>query len=151
MTFIVFLWNGGTVPKRPRLLLKNVHRHKSVGHNYSERVRARTGKKRFVSFHINHQQLAIWHSWKLFIIRHQKLRDGRPGFDFRQGQEIFLFSTVFRPALGPTQLPIRWLPGTLSQEVKRPGNEADHFFPSSAEVKNDGAIPPLPHTFSWSV
>jgi hypothetical protein len=29
------------------------------------------------------------------------------------------------------------------------GNETDHSPPSSAEVKNDGAIPPPPHTYSW--
>jgi hypothetical protein len=34
---------------------------------------------------------------------------GRPGFDSRQGQEIFLFSTASRPTLGPTQLPIQWV------------------------------------------
>jgi hypothetical protein len=33
--------------------------------------------------------------------------------------------------------------------VKRQGPEADHSPPSSAEVKNGGAIPPLPHMFSW--
>jgi hypothetical protein len=29
------------------------------------------------------------------------------------------------------------------------GCEADHSLPSSAEVKNGGAIPPHPHTFAW--
>jgi hypothetical protein len=33
--------------------------------------------------------------------------------------------------------------------VKRPEREADHSPPSSAEVKNGGAIPPLPHMYSW--
>jgi hypothetical protein len=33
--------------------------------------------------------------------------------------------------------------------VKRPGREADHSPPSSAEVKNGGALPPLPHTLPW--
>jgi hypothetical protein len=33
--------------------------------------------------------------------------------------------------------------------VKRPGREADHSPPSSAEVKNGGAIPPLSHMPSW--
>jgi hypothetical protein len=33
--------------------------------------------------------------------------------------------------------------------VKQPGREADHSPPSSAEVKNGGAILPLPHTSSW--
>jgi hypothetical protein len=39
--------------------------------------------------------------------------------------------------------------GGLSLGVKRPEREADHSPPSSAQVKNDGATPPLPHTFSW--
>jgi hypothetical protein len=32
----------------------------------------------------------------------------------------------------------------LSPGVKWPRNETDHSPPSSAEVKNDGAIPPIP-------
>jgi hypothetical protein len=39
--------------------------------------------------------------------------------------------------------------GYLSPWVKRPGREADHTPPSSAEVKNGGAVPPLPHLSSW--
>jgi hypothetical protein len=39
--------------------------------------------------------------------------------------------------------------GAFPPEVKQPAREADHSPPSSAEVKNDGAIPPLPHTSSW--
>jgi hypothetical protein len=34
------------------------------------------------------------------------------------------------------QPPIQWVPGTLSPRVKRPGREADHSPPSSAEVMN---------------
>jgi hypothetical protein len=48
---------------------------------------------------------------------------------------IFLFTTASRTALGPTQLPIQWVPGALSMGVKRQGREADHSPPSSAEVK----------------
>jgi hypothetical protein len=40
-----------------------------------------------------------------------------------------------RTALGHTQPPIQWVPGTLSSAVKQPGREADHSPPSSAEVK----------------
>jgi hypothetical protein len=50
--------------------------------------------------------------------------------------EIFLFTTASRTALGPTHPPIYWVPGALSLGVKRPGREADHSPPSSAEVKN---------------
>jgi hypothetical protein len=33
--------------------------------------------------------------------------------------------------------------------IKRLARDADHSPPSSAEVENGGAIPPLPHTSSW--
>jgi hypothetical protein len=58
--------------------------------------------------------------------------------------KIFLLSTSSRPVLGPTQLSIQWVPGALSLVVKRPGLEADHSHPSSAEIKNGGAIPHAP-------
>jgi hypothetical protein len=57
------------------------------------------------------------------------------GFDSRRGLGIFLFITASRMALRPTQPPIQWVPGALSLGVKRPGREADHSPPSSAEVK----------------
>jgi hypothetical protein len=37
--------------------------------------------------------------------------------------------------------------GSLSLEVKLPGRGANNSHPSSAEVKNGGIIPPLPHVF----
>jgi hypothetical protein len=46
-----------------------------------------------------------------------------------------LRTTASRPALRPTQPPIQWVPAVLSMEIKRPGREADHSPPSSAEVK----------------
>jgi hypothetical protein len=54
-----------------------------------------------------------------------------------------------RPAPGLTQPPSQWLQGALSLGVKRVKSEADHSPPSSAEVKNGGAIPPLPRMSSW--
>jgi hypothetical protein len=57
-------------------------------------------------------------------------------FKSQQGLGIFLFTTTSRLALGPTQPPIQWVPEALSLGVKQPGHEADHSFPSSAEVKN---------------
>jgi len=53
------------------------------------------------------------------------------GFESRLELGIFLFTTASRPALGPTQPPIQWVPG-----VNRSGCEADHSPPFSAEVKN---------------
>jgi hypothetical protein len=62
--------------------------------------------------------------------------------------KIFLFSTASKRALRPTHAPIQWAQGNLSPEVKRAGREAGHSPPTSAEVKNGGAIPPLPHMSS---
>jgi hypothetical protein len=56
--------------------------------------------------------------------------DLRPGFDFQKGNGTIVSSTVFRPPLGHTQLPIQWVPGTSSPGVKWPGREADHSHPS---------------------
>jgi hypothetical protein len=47
-----------------------------------------------------------------------------------------------RPTLGPTHPPVLIL-GLFLVGVKRHGREADHSFPSSADVKNYAAIPPL--------
>jgi hypothetical protein len=52
---------------------------------------------------------------------------GRPGFESRQRQEII------------PQPPIEWVPWN-----KRPGRDANYSSPSSAEVKNGGAIALLP-------
>jgi hypothetical protein len=51
------------------------------------------------------------------------------GIDSQWGLGIFLFTTVSRMALGPTQLPIQWVLGALSLRVKQQGCEA---------------VPPLP-------
>jgi hypothetical protein len=46
--------------------------------------------------------------------------------------------------------PIQWVPEALSPGVKWPGRETDNSPPSSAEVKNGGLIPTLPHTSPWN-
>jgi hypothetical protein len=58
---------------------------------------------------------------------------------------LLRYFTAARPVPGPTQPPVQRVPGALSPGVKRSGREADHS-PSSAEVKNSGAILPLFHT-----
>jgi hypothetical protein len=57
------------------------------------------------------------------------------GFNSWWGLGISLFTTMSRMALGPTQPPIQWVPGALSLGKKRPGREADHLPPSSADIK----------------
>jgi hypothetical protein len=58
------------------------------------------------------------------------------GCGSRRRLGIFLFTTVSGPAVGPIQPPMQWVPAALTPGVKRPGREADHSPPSSAEVKN---------------
>jgi hypothetical protein len=58
------------------------------------------------------------------------------GFDSWQQLGIFLFTTMSRMAVGPTQPPIQWIPGALSLDVKWPRHDVDHSPPSSAKVKN---------------
>jgi hypothetical protein len=62
------------------------------------------------------------------------LDDEESQFESRWGQD-FHFSMSSRPALGSTQPPIQWVPGSLSPGVKWPGREADHSLPASTEVK----------------
>jgi hypothetical protein len=57
------------------------------------------------------------------------------GVGYRVPVESRIFSASSRPALGPTQPPIQWVPGALSPGVKRLEREADHSPPASAEVK----------------
>jgi hypothetical protein len=61
------------------------------------------------------------------------------------------FSTPHYPywLWGLTSLLLNGFHKLSSPEVKRPVWEAEHSPPSSAEVKNGGAIPLLPHTSSW--
>jgi hypothetical protein len=61
----------------------------------------------------------------------------------------FLFSTLYRLALGSTQPLIQPVLGALSRRVKQQGHEADHSPPASAQVKKVWSIHPLPHTPSW--
>jgi hypothetical protein len=77
------------------------------------------------------------------------LRTGRPGFCSVQGKGIFLFATASRPALWPTQPPIPWIPVALSlgRSVRR-AKLTSHLH-LAARLRTDGAISPLPRTYSW--
>jgi hypothetical protein len=73
------------------------------------------------------------------IVSDYGLDDRAIGVRFPAGaKDFFPLSSVSRPALGPTQPPVQWVPGVLSPGVKaRPGRDADHSPPSSAEVENE--------------
>jgi hypothetical protein len=74
--------------------------------------------------------------------------DGQGLIPARGKRKIFLFSKVSRLALVSNQSPIQWVLGAVSQEVKRPGREADHSPLSSAKVIGR-AIPPFRQMSSW--
>jgi hypothetical protein len=84
----------------------------------------------------------MWHTTDILRVQHNELSCLLPSptaimmtvlvsWDFTLTWEFFSST-----ALGPTQPPIKWVPGALSLGVKRPGREADHSPPTSAEDKN---------------
>jgi hypothetical protein len=79
--------------------------------------------------------------WSENLKGRDRLEDlGVDGDDIKTGIKvrrlgIFLLTAASRTALGPTQPPMQWVPGTLSLGVKLLGREADHSPPYSAEVK----------------
>ena len=56
-----------------------------------------------------------------------------PGIESRCGRD---FPYPSKPALGPTQPPVQWVPG-LSRGKERPGCDTDPSPPSSAVVKKE--------------
>jgi len=64
----------------------------------------------------------------------------------------FIFVTAFRPALGPTQPHIQWIPRNFSSGLMCPYCEVDHPPPSSAEFKNAWSYASAPQYvfMSWS-
>jgi hypothetical protein len=58
------------------------------------------------------------------------------GFKSQHEQEIILFCTTSKSALGISQSSIQWVLGSLCPLEKWQRRETDHSPPSSAEVKN---------------
>jgi len=59
------------------------------------------------SEHIITEYCSTWGDCRIFCWRVVLV------FESRQGLGIFLFSATSRPALGPTQHPIQWIPGAF--------------------------------------
>jgi hypothetical protein len=72
--------------------------------------------------------------------------EGRGAFPGRGNISLFFIAST--PAPGPTEPPIQWYLTAVSPLIKRPRRQADEFPPSSAEVKNGGAITPPQDTSS---
>jgi len=68
--------------------------------------------------------------------RHGDGLDDRGSIPSRGNDVLFFFATAFKSVLVRTQPPVQWVPGNLTQGVKRPGRETNHSPPCSAEVKN---------------
>jgi hypothetical protein len=60
------------------------------------------------------------------------------------GLQNFLFSTVFRPKVGPTKPPIQWALKALSRDIKCEVFVADCLTLSSADDMRGGFVPPIP-------
>ena len=57
-----------------------------------------------------------------------------PGIESRWGRD---FPHLSRPALGPTQPPVQWVPGLSPGGKERPGRDADPSHPSNAVVMKE--------------
>jgi hypothetical protein len=64
------------------------------------------------------------------------LKDLGVGVRVPVGSRIFFFSTS-RPPLESTQFPLQGVLGAFSPGAKRPGREADHSLPSSADINKE--------------
>jgi hypothetical protein len=65
-------------------------------------------------------------------------------FSAGAGKGFFLFGTLSKAAMGPTQPPIQRVPEALSLRVERPRRESNHSCPSSADVKNSSSYASTP-------
>jgi hypothetical protein len=85
------------------------------------------------------------------VVKRKSLLNGSKHFSNGNMNLILLNSVALpRTALGPTHPRIQWVPGALSLGVQRPGREADHSPPSSAEIKEGVKIyHQSPSTPSW--
>lgn len=82
----------------------------------------------------------LW-SWDSSVIIVIGMDRWGTGVQFQAGAKVFLFSSVSRPALGPTQPTVQLVLGFHFPEVKLLGHGADHLPPSSAKVmRMSGAI-----------
>jgi hypothetical protein len=75
---------------------------------------------------------------------------GRPGFDFRQGQDFYLLHSIQIDSGSPSLLSNVYQ-GLFPRGGNRSGREAHHSLPSSVAVKNGGSVPPLLHASLWCV
>jgi hypothetical protein len=71
------------------------------------------------------------------------------GLDSWQGAENFLFATMFKVTLGPTQPPIHWVLDALPLGWSGQGMKLTTHLHLVPRLRMCEAIPPLYHTSSW--
>jgi hypothetical protein len=71
------------------------------------------------------------------------------GVRFSLGARYFSLLSIIRTDSGTHPASYRMGTGNSFPGGKAVGRERDHSPPPSAEAKNGGVIPPLPHTSSW--
>jgi hypothetical protein len=77
------------------------------------------------------------HPWRLYEdVAGFLVTENMPKKSEKMQEENVDYKTNYSGVLRHNQPPITWVSGTLTPEVKRPGREADHSPPSSAEVHN---------------
>jgi hypothetical protein len=74
----------------------------------------------------------LWAGWSSVVAR---LWAGWSKVQFPPVARDFC-AKMSRLTLGPTQLPIQWVPPILCPEIKQPGHEDDHTPSSSANINN---------------
>jgi hypothetical protein len=86
-----------------------------------------------------------------YLSHYSDLATDPRGFHSREGQETFLFSTAFTPALRPTQSSTQKVPRVAFLVLKLPERETGYSPPSSAEVSNTWGNTSIPtHVFmAW--
>jgi hypothetical protein len=80
--------------------------------------------------------LPVLHISLVGIATSYGLDDRGSGVQFPAGAGNFSLLHRVQNGSGARLPPIQWVPKALSLGVKRPGREADHSLPSSAEVQN---------------
>jgi hypothetical protein len=70
-----------------------------------------------------------------FLKQNEDLFVHVPGYGGARSLIFNIGHNTANRVLGHTQPPIQWVPGAFSLGVKRPGREADHSPPFSAEIK----------------
>jgi hypothetical protein len=90
-----------------------------------------------------------WHDSSIDAATRYGLNDRGVGVRVLVGSRNFNFSVSSRPALGPTQLPIQWLPRVLSSVWRGRGVKLTTYLQLSVEVKKTWVYTSTSHTSSW--